>query len=123
MDDKNHEVVDLSDIEGAYGLGPEPPRIDQKDGVTKCASCVGKWVRTKADIDNDVLHNGQVPILPPVNDAVTWLPTWESTTIQGQLVMACVALPSCLDCCTIKNESPIERATKSGLALGGQGIN
>jgi hypothetical protein len=75
----------------------------------------------KADSDAGVLHDGHEVVLPPVNDAITWVPTWESQIIAGQMVMSCVALPTCLTCITIKKETPVERATKSGLALGGPG--
>lgn len=121
MDEQKPEVVDLADIEGAYGLGPEPPNIGLKDGVIKCASCIGRYLTTVKDKAAGVQHDGQDPMIPPVNDAVTWLPSWQSQQIQGQIVMACVALPTCMGCCGIKEETPVERATKSGLALPGPG--
>ena len=109
MDDKN------------YGMGSEPEDLDIKEGVMKCASCVGRWARAKADKEGGVLYNGQEVVIPRINDAVTCVPTWETTTVQGQGIMALVALPTCLSCIQIKKESPVERATRSGLALPGPG--
>jgi len=41
--------------------------------------------------------------------------------MSGQMIVACVALPTCLDHLGVREDSPLERATKGGLLLGGNG--
>ena len=88
-------------------------------GTTKCAGCVGDYIKVADDIKNDVLYDGEEPTLPRVEDAITWLPSWQTMQMGMQTVVACVALPSCVRHAQTKEETPVERATRSGLALGG----
>jgi hypothetical protein len=72
------------------------------------------------DRDAGILHNGEEPVIPEVSKAVTLAPQWVSQIVQGNMVMSCVAVPTCLRHLNVEKETPIQRATRSGLMLGGQ---
>jgi hypothetical protein len=86
-----------------------------------CSSCVSKKAQVEADLENGVLYDGDTPVVPRVNMAVVWLPSWQTNSVQGQVLMACIALPSCLACTIHREDSIVEKMTKSGLALPGAG--
>jgi hypothetical protein len=56
---------------------------------------------------------------PDPRDAITWLPAWQQQQVGQQMVMACVALPSCMEHIKINKPSPQQYAMRSGLALPG----
>jgi hypothetical protein len=112
------EMIDLSDIDGAYGT--EPPRGLVEMNVS-CLQCVGEYLLARDDREAGVLHDGAEPVIPEIRSAVTLAPSWQQTEVLGQLIMACVALPSCLEHLQTKKESTVERATRSGLQLGRPG--
>jgi len=88
----------------------------------KCLQCIGEYQLAVEDRDNGVLHDGHEPEIPEIRDAITLAPSWQQQQIMCQMVMACVPAPACFEHLTTKKESAIQRATRSGLALGG-GIN
>jgi hypothetical protein len=103
-----------------YGMGPEPQRTEGDDhGVGLCLSCIAEYQMALQDKEAGVLHNGQEPVIPAINFAVTMAPSWQQTQMMGQIVMACVAVPSCMGHLNTEKKSPIQRATASGLAIGG----
>lgn len=105
-----------------YNMGvswePEPPRGLVEMQAT-CLTCIGEYQMAKKDKEAGILHDGEVPIIPEVNVAVTLAPTWQQTQVMGQMVMACVTVPTCLTHLSTEKKSAIERATASGLAIGG----
>ena|SRR6266498_3277122 len=103
--------INIEDIDGAFGTG------------LKCLQCIGEYQMAVSDLDNGILHNGEKPVIPEIRAAITLAPSWQSQIIQGQMVMACVAIPSCFEHLTTTKQSPIERATRNGLALGGSGMS
>jgi hypothetical protein len=105
------EQIDLNDIDGAYGSG------------LKCLQCIGEYQLAVQDKEAGVLHDGKEPVIPEIRAAVTLAPSWQQTQMMGQLVMACVPLPSCMEHLTTKKQSAVQRATASGLALGGNGMS
>jgi hypothetical protein len=58
---------------------------------------------------------------PPINKAVTFAPAWQSQTYMGQVIVACVSLPSCMDHLGSKKKSAEERAMEGGIVLGRDG--
>jgi hypothetical protein len=86
-----------------------------------CLQCVGEYLLARDDKEAGILHDGEEPVIPDIRPAVTLAPSWQQTEVLGQLLMYCVALPSCLEHLRTKKESPIERATRSGLQLGRPG--
>jgi hypothetical protein len=110
------DQIDLDDIDGAYGT--EPPRglIDMQ---CSCLTCIGEYQMAVKDKEAGVLHDGEVPKIPEIGVAVTMAPSWQQTQIMGQMIMACVAIPTCMRHLSTEKKSAIERATASGLAIGG----
>jgi ferredoxin len=49
--------------------------------------------------------------------AVTLVPSWQTQTSFGQVMMACVAVPTCRGHITITKKSPAERTLGSGLII------
>jgi hypothetical protein len=48
------------------------------------------------------------------------VPSWQQTMLgPGQLVLACIALPICINHIAFKEQTPQEKAARSGLALPG----
>lgn len=88
----------------------------------KCLQCIGEYQLVTADRERGILHDGREPVIPEICDAVTMAPTWVQNHVMGQVVMAAVVVPSCFKHVQSKKESPVERATRSGLALGGNGM-
>lgn len=100
----------MSDTINASAL--QPPQ------VFKCASCLSKKQQALADIENGVLWDGDKPTVNEVNMADAWLPSWQTQMVQGQMAMACVALPCCEGCAIHNEPSVVEKMAKSGLILG-----
>ena len=103
-------------------LGPEPPK-GLVEMQASCLQCIGEYQMAVNDREEGILHNGETPVIPVINAAVTLAPAWQQTMIMGQMVMSCVAVPSCMAHLQTKKQSSIERATASGLAIGGAGPN
>lgn len=80
---------------------------------TKCLACTGQFVQASKQA-----VNGSVPVLPEIKEAVTWAPAWQNTIIQGQMVISCVAVPTCMEHLGVEKESAAEIAARRGLALG-----
>lgn len=91
------------------------------DGQTKCLTCIGEYQMALKDIEDGVLHDGEQPVVPWVADAISWAPSWQQTQIMGQMMVACVAIPTCMRHLSTEKKSPIQRASASGLMLGGPG--
>ena len=87
----------------------------------KCLGCCGNHIQALKDRAEGVLVNGEEPELPVIRNAVTYAPSWQSHQIAGQIIFACVPLPSCWQCLVPEEKTPAERATKSGLAVPAPG--
>lgn len=90
----------------------------QPPQVFKCSSCLSKKQQALADIENGVLWDGDKPTVNEINMADAWLPSWQTTMVQGQMVLAAVALPCCEGCAIHNEPSVVEKMAKSGLILG-----
>jgi hypothetical protein len=57
---------------------------------------------------------------PEVEEAYTYAPSWQQTMVMGQMIMACVALPTCKRHLQIKEMSPADRAVLGGKIIPGR---
>jgi hypothetical protein len=97
-----------------YPEGQLPIEVDKvQPGVTKCLACVSEYIQHKNKFPNEERL--------PVNDAITWAPSWQNFSIMGQSMFGCVALPSCMQHLDVKDKTPQQRAMEGGLLLGGPG--
>jgi len=78
---------------------------------TKCLACCGEYIVAKNKGDET---------LPMIEDAITWAPSWQSQNVGGQMVMSCVPAPTCMRHLNASEETPMQRAMRGGLLLGGQ---
>lgn len=60
--------------------------------------------------------NGQDYSEPLANDAITWAPSWQQQQVGPQMVMACVALPTCAVHLQVDRKSPLDLG--KGVILG-----
>jgi hypothetical protein len=59
---------------------------------------------------------------PVPEDAVTFAPAWQTKTIMGQMVMACIALPSCERHLVPQKRSAVEQSVmRGGVLIPGAG--
>lgn len=81
---------------------------------TGCLACVGEQVEAGVDVSvpGDWLRN--------IEPAITWAPSWQAQQIGGQTMFACIALPTCGRHLTARPQTAQEKASKSGLWIGGQ---
>lgn len=56
-----------------------------------------------------------------VRNSATLVPTWQQKVVGGNLMMACVTLPTCIEHIISKPETPEEIAARTGLAIPGAG--
>jgi hypothetical protein len=112
--------------------------------IPKCLECVAVYKVTQNQIEEATRHNAltqqrldgleaagktstlnidfkPVPELPEIKDSYTLAPSWQSQIVQGQMVISCVAVGSCLEHLGVKMKSAAERAAQSGLVVGGSG--
>jgi len=76
----------------------------------KCIHCIERYIRLPESEKTPVAWE-------EVQDSVTMAPSWQQMDLgMGQLVMACVALPVCLDHIRVDNPQPL--ASSGGLVLG-----
>lgn len=86
----------------------------------KCMICVEEYLALPDD--SEAKLSGEAWL--KVRDADTLAPSWQTYVAgPGQVVVACVTLPVCLRHITVKKQSPEQIASRSGLALPGQGFN
>lgn len=98
--------------------GPMAELVSAPQQKNLCLACIGNKMQREKDIREGVLIDGREPEPYEIQDAVTWAPSWQTRDMgAGQVVMMCVALPSCMACLTPEEKSAAERATRSGLAL------
>jgi len=57
---------------------------------------------------------------PEVASAVTLVPTWQQQVIGGQIVMACVTVPACMEHIEVRQPTAEERAVQGGRLLQGR---
>lgn len=96
----------------------EVKHVVQNSFILKCIDCIARhmeWRKAQA-----LGSTGEEPV---INDAITLAPSWQSTTIQGQVIFACVAVPSCMEHLTPKELSVQEKAARAGLLHGTAGSN
>jgi hypothetical protein len=79
---------------------------------TYCLQCCGEYIQAR---------DRGIPVVqrPAIQVAATWAPSWQSQAVGGQMMMACVVIPSCFDHLSNRQKSPQEIAAGSGLFLGG----
>jgi hypothetical protein len=81
---------------------------------TYCLQCCGEYIQAR--------DSGMPPAQrPAIQMSATWAPSWQTHTINGQMMMACVVIPSCFDHLGNRQKSAEEMAAGSGLFLGGSG--
>jgi hypothetical protein len=79
-----------------------------------CLPCISEWVAngSPGGVDGEEASK--------LSPAVTLAPAWETKTTMGQMMMACVMVPTCFRHLGVKQKSAAEKAMESGLFLGGQ---
>jgi len=85
-----------------------------------CLSCVSEYILAK----NKWIEGGQPEGYEPdynelVLCAVTEAPSWQQQIMGGQMVMACVTVPSCMKHLGVREKTAMERAAGSGLMVPG----
>jgi hypothetical protein len=91
-----------------------------------CMACTERYFLTEKDIKQGILHNGEEPVLPVINKAATFAPAWIAKDIGGAIAWSALALPTCRQHLKKEEETPLQRASKSGLAIpapGSSGIS
>ena len=83
----------------------------------KCLDCVAQYKKFLADQILAKVREGFPP--PEINDAVTLVPAWQQQVFGGQIVMACVAVPTCLDHIQVIEMSAEQKAVLGGRLLQG----
>jgi len=127
-DDERFQVEMLAVLREIRGLlQPEPLQsVQVSQGNTpsiSCFACVENYFIVQKDIRDGVLHNGETPSLPDINPAETYAPCWLAKDVGGAIAWACIVLPTCMKHLQKEQETPLQRATRSGLALPPSGIN
>lgn len=85
-----------------------------------CLSCVSEYILAR----NKWIDSGQPDGMEPVFDkmvevAVTEAPSWQQQAMGGQMVVACVTLPTCMKHLGVREKTAMERAAGSGLMIPG----
>jgi hypothetical protein len=79
----------------------------------KCIHCIENYVKLSDEQKTPERWD-------EVMDAVTYVPSWQTQMAgPGQLVMACVTVPVCLDHIKVQKPDINQIASRSGLAIPG----
>ena len=85
-----------------------------------CLSCISEYVLARNKWIEGGQPDGQEPVYADlVNPAVTEAPSWQQQAVGGQMIMACVAVPSCMKHLGVREKTAMERAAGSGLMVPG----
>lgn len=98
---------------------PDAEEIAAAQQRLKCNTCVGEYLNFAVKKVKGEVPEEAVP--PEIKDAVTMAPSWQSNMTMGQLMMACVPLPTCMDHIQVTELSAEQRALLSGILLGRPG--
>lgn len=85
--------------------------------ATNCMQCSAEWKMYVVKKTNGTLA-ADTPV-PEIRAAYTWAPAWQQQQIGGQLVMACIPLPTCLEHLAVSELSSLDRAIMGGKLLPG----
>lgn len=85
--------------------------------VGLCVDCIGQFIQFQAELLAGKHPEDTDP--PEINIGVTLAPSWQMKTIGGQTIMACVAVPACMDHLNAKPTTPLEKAVLGGHLLPG----
>jgi len=77
----------------------------------KCLQCIGEAQVDKSDAAHEI------------RDAITLAPMWVTQAAGMNMVMACVAVPTCLEHIQTAEKTPQQRAMEGGIILGQQGMS
>jgi hypothetical protein len=84
--------------------------------VIKCTQCIEEFLQLPADHPDRVTGEAWLK----VREADTYVPSWQTTIpAPGQMVVACVTVPVCIQHLQIKQPTPQQIAARSGLAIPG----
>jgi hypothetical protein len=78
-----------------------------------CLQCVGEMIQAERQ---------HLDPVPQPEEAITLAPSWQQQVVGGQMIMACVTVPTCLKHLVIGEVSPIQRALSNGLVIPGQPV-
>lgn len=88
------------------------------ENQTKCYMCVAEHKMYIIKKENGTLPEDMEE--PIVEDADTWVPSWQQQIVQNQMVMACVPLPTCeRKHLEVHELSSIDKALMGGKILPG----
>jgi hypothetical protein len=83
----------------------------------KCLECIGNFL-ILSDEEREEILTSPNEFDNRVKDAVTLVPSWQQNMpVPGQLVVACTAVPSCMDHIKVAKPSPQQIASRSGLVV------
>lgn len=77
----------------------------------KCSQCVAEYLAYEAGINGD---GGEIP---EILDPITLAASWQQNNIMGQMVIACVSLPTCLKHLQVSKMSAEQKAILGGKLL------
>lgn len=84
---------------------------------TKCVHCVEGYTQAMERAGEDAQAYIQ-EYWSEVKDADTWVPSWQSAVpTPGQMVLACVSLPVCINHIQVNKPKPEQIASRSGLLV------
>lgn len=85
-----------------------------------CLSCVSEYVLARNKWIESGQPDGQEPSYSDsVRPAITNAAAWQQQVVGGQMIMACVALPTCMQHLGVREKTAMERAAGSGLMVPG----
>lgn len=85
----------------------------------KCGTCIGEHLNFLVkQVKGEQPEDAQPP---EIKDAVTLAPSWQSNMVMGQMVMACVPLPTCMGHIQVSELTAEQRALLGGIMLGRPG--
>jgi hypothetical protein len=83
----------------------------------KCLQCVAVHKKFLAD-----QNLGKIPEqfpAPVISDAITLVASWQQQVMAGQIVMACVTIPACMEHIEVEEMSAEQKSVMGGRLLQG----
>ena len=105
------------------------PEITQGELVSanagyKCLSCITEYINANNEWIDAGQPDGEEPSKEEMlSDAITLAPSWQQNAMMGQVMVVCVAVPSCLRHLGVREKTPLEKAAESGLMIPSQSLS
>jgi hypothetical protein len=83
-----------------------------------CLSCVSEYILANNNWVSSGQPDGEGPVYEAmVEPAVTTAPSWQQQIMGGQMIVLCVALPTCMRHLGVREPTPMEKAAASGILV------